>query len=309
MVKVIQDLAELRELGSPLHLAMGVFDGVHLGHQEVVQRVIDESSSQEGLAGVLTFDPFPLQVLAPDRAPQKILANIDHKQKLLEAMGVECLVVIPFDHDFARLSAKEFLDMVHQGGVLAQISIGEDWKFGKGREGTLSFVQEYCDQNEILLTAVPPVIQDGERISSTRIRQAIRDGHLVAAKDLLGRDYSLYGTVVRGEQLGRRIGFPTANVDTKNEILPPDGVYACLAIIAGEEVAGVANLGVRPTVSGEAIRKLEVHLFDFDQEIYGQPVEVILGEFLRKEQKFTGVEELKVQIESDCQRARLVKWG
>jgi len=308
MITVTHSLAELKELGKPLHLAMGVFDGVHLGHQEVIQRVIDEAHENDGIPGVLTFDPFPLQVLAPDRAPQKILANIAHKQKILECMGVECMVVIPFDHNFAKLSAEEFLDKVNQDGVLAQISIGEDWKFGKGREGKLDFVKAYCERNKISLTAIPPIIQDGERISSTRIRQAIRDGHLAAAKRMLGRDYSLYGTVVKGDQLGRQIGFPTANVDTQNELLPLNGVYAALTTIGDREVRGVANLGVRPTVSGESIRKLEVHLFDFNEDIYDQSVEVILGEYLRGEQKFNGLDELKVQIAVDCKLAQEVKW-
>ena len=309
MITVVQDLSELSQLTKPLHLAMGVFDGVHIGHQEVIAQVVTEAQAKGGIPAVLTFDPFPLQVLAPDRAPQKILANIAHKKSLLAAIGVEYLIVIPFDQKFANLRAGEFLDLIHQGGVLTQISIGEDWKFGKGREGSLLYVQNYCDQNDILLTAVPPVIRDGERISSTRIRQAIRDGNLTTAKQMLGRDYSLFGDIERGDQIGRTIGFPTANVDTKNELLPPNGVYAALSIVGSRKITGVANLGVRPTVTGENKRKFEVHLFDFDEDIYDEEIEVVLGEFIRGEQKFEGLEELKQQITNDCTQARSVEWN
>ncbi len=304
MITVTSDVTEIRSLTKPLHLAMGVFDGVHLGHQEVIQQVVEEAKAAEGISGVLTFDPFPLQVIAPDRAPQRILANIAHKKRLLAEMGVEFLLVIPFSADFAKLSAREFLDLIHQDGSLAQISIGEDWKFGKGREGKLDYVRQYCVDKGIVLSAIPPVIMGGERISSTRIRQAIRDGNLSAAKKMLGRNYSLFGTVEQGAQIGRTIGFPTANIDTKNELLPPDGVYAVRAKLRDRVVNGVANLGIRPTVSGDQQRKFEVHLFDFDEEIYGLEIEVLLGKFIRAEQKFDGLDALKAQITEDSIAAR-----
>lgn len=299
-----QDISEIRSLSKPLHLAMGVFDGVHVGHREVIEQVVKAAKENGGLAGVLTFDPFPLQVIAPDRAPQKILASLAHKKALLEEMGVDLLLVIPFSMEFAKLSAEEFLDLLHGEGSLAQISVGEDWKFGKGREGKLDFLQHYCTARQIQLTATAPIMLEGERISSTRIRQAIRDGNLSSAQKMLGRNYSLYGQVEKGDQIGRTIGFPTANVNTRNELLPPDGVYAVKVKLGEELINGVANLGVRPTVTGENQRKFEVHLFDFDREIYGQELMVMLGQFIRGEQKFEGLDELKAQITADCAVAR-----
>jgi len=303
MIQVTSDIAEIHNLPKPLHLAMGVFDGIHLGHQEVINQVINTAKQDDEISGVLTFDPFPLQVIAPDRAPQRILANIAHKKNIIEQLGVEFLCVIPFDLDFAKLSARGFLDLIRADDKLTHISIGEDWKFGRGREGKLDFVKSYCTEHGIKLSAAPPVMHNGERISSTRIRQAIRDGNLHAANTMLGRSYSLFGIVERGEQIGRTIGFPTANINIQNELLPPNGVYAVHVRLDGNLIRGIANLGVRPTVNDKKQHKLEVHLFDFEQEIYGQEIEVIMGEYIRREKKFPNVAALTAQITKDCKQA------
>lgn len=300
---VTSDISQIADLDTPVHLAMGVFDGVHCGHQEVIQKVVKAAHEKGELSGVLTFDPFPIQVVAPDRAPQKILATIEHKQKLLAELGVDFLLVIPFDMDFAKLSASAFLDLLCNSGKVTHISVGEDWKFGRGREGKLNFLKTYCEENEIALSATAPVIHEGERISSTRIRQAVRDGNLKTAAVMLGRSYSLFGEVVKGQQLGRKIGFPTANVDTKNELLPPNGVYVVNSVLNGEVLRGVANLGVRPTISGGKKRSFEVHFFDFSDEIYGVDLEVKIGHFMRPEKKFENLDELKRQIRTDCEAA------
>jgi len=303
-MKVTHEFSAIRDLDSPLSCAFGVFDGVHLGHREVILKAVEHARKHGGIAGVMTFDPFPLQVLAPDRAPQKILASISHKEKLLKELGVEFLLIIPFDRQIAQMGAEEFLEALYADGILAHISVGEDWKFGRGREGKLAFLRTYCEERGITLSATAPVIHEQERISSTRIRQAIRDGNLAGAAEMLGRNYTLYGRVVKGEQLGRQLGFPTANVDTLNELLPPHGVYVVRSQIRGREIYGVANLGVRPTVSGELKLSFEVHYFDLDEDLYDLELEVELGAFLRGEQKFKGIEELKAQITSDCQQAR-----
>lgn len=301
---ITQEISDLSECQKPVHLAMGVFDGVHAGHQEVIQRACDEARKAGALCGVLTFDPFPLQVVAPDRAPQKILASISHKQCLLAELGVDILLVVPFNKGFSKLSAKEFLDLLYETGRLAHISIGEDWKFGRGREGRLAFLEDYCAERGILLSAAAPVIHQEERISSTRIRQCVRDGNLRAAAEMLGRPYSLFGDVVEGDQLGRKIGFPTANVDTQNELLPPNGVYVVRAEVRGEMQYGVANLGLRPTVTGKGVKTLEVHFLDFKDDIYGENLHVELGQCLRPEKKFDGIDALKAQIAKDCESAR-----
>ncbi len=298
---VTHTLASIADLPTKLHLAMGVFDGVHIGHREVILRAVREAKEQGHLSGVLTFDPFPIQVLAPDRAPQRILANIDHKRELLAALGVDFMLVIPFDQEFAKYSAKGFLDDLTSSGHVTHISIGEDWKFGRGREGSLSYLKEYCQQSKILLSATAPIMHEGERISSTRIRQAVRDGSLEAANVMLGRPYSVFGQVIRGKQLGRTIGFPTANIDTQNELLPPYGVYLVRSHLHGEPVYGMANLGVRPSVDDGLAQTFEVHYFDFDQEIYEESVEVELLAYIRPEKKFENLDALKQQIKDDCQ--------
>ncbi len=307
---ITRDLETLATLKQPVHLAMGVFDGVHVGHKRVISEAVTAAKNTGHLSGVLTFDPFPIQIVAPNRAPQKILASMAHKEALLERLGVDLLYIIPFDESFATLSAEAFLDTLRSTGNLAHISVGEDWKFGKGREGSLPFLQTYCTQHNIILTATPPVINHGERISSTRIRQAVRDGNLSAATQMLGRPYELFGTVVKGAQIGRTLGFPTANIDTTNELLPPNGVYVVQAQWNNRSETGVANLGVRPTIGGSLQQTFEVHLLNFNEEIYGEELQVSFGQRIRGEQKFANLEALKDQISKDCQCAEtLVQTG
>lgn len=299
-----RSVSDIASLAKPLHLAMGVFDGVHLGHQEVISAAVEEAKVRGELSGVLTFDPFPLQVLCPEKSPDKILASLAHKREILVELGVDFLLVIPFDHHFAQQTAREFLDQLIVGQRLTHISVGEDWKFGKGREGRLDFLKTYCEELGVMLSATAPIMHDGERISSTRIRQAVRDGSLMAASEMLGRPYSLFGKVVEGDRIGRTLGFPTANIDTQNELLPPHGVYVVRSELRGRCVHGVANLGNRPTIQGGLRRSFEVFFFDFSDDIYGEELEVELGQCLRNEKRFSGVEELKEQITRDCTLAR-----
>lgn len=296
-------LEELPSPGAPLHLALGVFDGVHIGHQAVIARAVDAARREGGIAGVLTFDPHPIRVIAPSKAPSSLLATLHHKAQIIEQLGAGLFVAIHFDEAFAGIEAGEFLDSLLKAPVRT-IAVGEDWRFGKGRHGDVEFLESRSAELGFRLEAVPPVMLDGERVSSTRIRQAIRDGSLDAAASLLGRPYSVCGAVVYGKQLGRTIGFPTANISTGDAQLPPDGVWVVRAALPdGKNLPGVANLGVRPTVDGSA-RSLEVHLFGFSGDLYGQELEIEFTDFLRPEKKFAGVEALKQQIMLDAARAR-----
>lgn len=296
-------LDELPALGAPLHLALGVFDGVHIGHQAVIARAVEAAKREGGLAGVLTFDPHPIRVIAPGKAPSALLATLNHKAEIVETLGAAVFIAIRFDVDFAAKEAAAFLDELFQAPVRT-IAVGEDWRFGKGRHGDVDFLRQQSELRGFALQAVAPVMIEGERVSSTRIRQAIRDGNLQAASKMLGRAYSVSGTVIEGRQLGRTIGFPTANVSTGDAQLPPDGVWAVKAIFPDHSRKnGVANLGVRPTIDGVA-RALEVHLFDFSGDLYGHEIEVEFRDFLRPEKKFSGLEELKTQIGRDAAEAR-----
>lgn len=299
----LNSFAELGELARPLHLALGVFDGVHLGHQAVIGAAVEGAKADGGLAGVMTFEPHPIRVLAPEKAPRRILASLEHKERLLEELGVEVFLVLDFTPELARRSAEDFADELLSAPTLRQVVAGDDWKFGHDRRGTMSFLKSRGAERGVEVHTILPVILDGERVSSTRIRQALRDGNLSAAAAMLGRAYTVRGVVVKGNQLGRKLGYPTANIAVGGEQLPPNGVFAVSALVAGEERPGIANLGTRPTLAGER-KLLEVHLFDFEGDLYGQDVEVRFGAHLRGEKKFAGLEELERQIGRDLERAR-----
>jgi riboflavin kinase/FMN adenylyltransferase len=295
---------ELSRAEGPHHLALGVFDGVHLGHQEVIGKALAAREQEGGTCGVLTFDPYPIRVLAPEKAPRRLLASLDHKAEILGRMGVDFLLALHFDMDRASQDAEEFVREIAAAGVKT-VAVGEDWRFGKGRRGDLAMLRGLANELGFQLEALPPVMMEGERISSTRIRQAIRDGSMEAAARMLGRPYTVEGRIVEGRKLGRQLGFPTANVERGEEQFPPDGVWAVRARAGEQSLCGVANLGVRPTVEGEE-RVLEVHLFDFAADLYGAVLEVEFVSYLRAEQKFGSLEDLKAQIHRDAEQAMYI---
>ncbi|WP_367872309.1 bifunctional riboflavin kinase/FAD synthetase [Luteolibacter sp. Populi] len=297
-------IAELAKATGPHHLALGVFDGVHLGHQAVIGGALAARAKSGGTCGVLTFDPYPIRVLAPEKAPRRLLASLDHKAEILGRMGVDFLLALHFDHARAGQAAEDFVREIAASGV-ATLAVGEDWRFGKSRRGDVAMLARLSQDHGFQLAALPPVMMDGERISSTRIRQAIRDGSMEAAARMLGRPYTVEGKVVEGRKLGRQIGFPTANVERGEEQFPPDGVWAVRARSGDRLLDGVANLGVRPTVDGET-RLLEVHLFDFSGDLYGRVLEVEFLSFLRGERKFESLEALKEQIGRDAEQAMYI---
>lgn len=296
-------LEDLPALGVPLHLALGVFDGVHVGHQAVIERAVDAAKRDGGLAGVLTFDPHPIRVIAPQKAPTSLLETLEHKARAVGDYGAGLFIPLHFDLEVAKMEASEFIDRLMISPVLT-LAVGEDWRFGHNRSGDVNFLKTEAVKRGFTLEAVPPVMHDGERISSTRIRQAIRDGNLDAAAQMLGRQYVVCGTVVEGKKLGRTIGFPTANLATGDAQLPPDGVWAVrVRLPDGRDLTGVANLGLRPTVDGTS-RKLEVHVFDFSENIYDQELEIRFEKHLRTEIKFTSLDALRIQIQQDAAAAR-----
>lgn len=304
-MKRLTSFAELHQVGQPLSLAMGVFDGVHVGHRAVIAAAVEDARRWGHQAGVLTFDPHPLRVLAPERAPRQLLASTDHKACLLQEMGVEVMVVMPFDQAQARVTAEDFVAELMSCGEIAAVAVGEDWRFGHERRGDVAFLRQQSEERGFRLLAIAPVMGDGERVSSTRIRQAIRDGAMAQAAAMLGRPYAIRGEVVRGRQLARQLGCPTANVKLAEEQLPPDGVWMVRARWQDEWRRGVANLGMRPTV-GDVVRQLEVHLFDIDADLYGRQLEVEFCRWLREEKKFDSLAELEKQIRRDVAMAREV---
>ncbi|MDA7861357.1 riboflavin biosynthesis protein RibF [Akkermansiaceae bacterium] len=294
-MQVLHGLKELSDFDRSFGLALGVFDGVHLGHQAVIA-----AARGVGDLGVLTFDPHPVQVLAPNHAPRRILSSLDQKKRLLSGLGVDFLVIIEFSPEFAAREARKFADDLFATGV-KKLSAGDDWSFGRGREGNMQRLREWGSESGVDVLEISAILQDGLRISSTRIRKCLQEEDLDSVATMLGRHYSVLGTVVRGRQLGRTIGFPTANVVVADEVLPPNGVY----VVEGNGVPGVANIGTRPTVDDSRGRSLEVHLFTDDLPMdYGWELEVGFLRKIRDEQKFQSLEELRNQIQCDVQNAQ-----
>lgn len=307
-MNVLADIEDLRELPGPLHLAIGVFDGVHLGHRAVIEEALNSARDGGGSAVVVTFDPHPVEVLIPERAP-RLLTATEHKLIILaRETGIAHTLVVRFDSAFAAQTGETFVHRLLAAAPpegIARICVGRAWQFGKGRSGDFALLERLGSQHGFAVSGIETVEVDGERVSSTRVREAVAAGDFATASRLLGRTHTVFGSVEKGRQLGRTIGFPTANLAVACEQLPPGGVYAVRVTGAGDGWNGVANLGTRPTVEGDGgQRKLEVHLFGFDAEIYGESLEVEFVAFVRPERKFEGVEELQAQIARDAEEAR-----
>ena len=305
---LLRHIGELNRLKGPLHLAIGVFDGLHLGHQAVIRAAQQSAIESGGTAVVVTFDPHPIEVLSPGNAPRMLTASA-HKLILLQRqLGVSEVLVVSFDRDFAEQTGEQFVESLIAAaptGGLARICVGQAWQFGKGRSGDVGLLKTLGGRLGFEVSGIETVEVCGMRVSSTRIREAIAAGDFQVAAALLGRVYTVYGTVIKGRQLGRTLGFPTANLTVHSEQLPPTGVYAVRVTGAGDSWNGVANLGYRPTVEGgEVKRLLEIHLFGLDSEIYGEDLEVEFVGFIRPEQKFDGLEGLREQIVNDVEAAK-----
>lgn len=293
-------LEDLRALGAPLHLALGVFDGLHVGHQAVIQRAVAAAQREGGLAGVLSFHPNPAVVLAPSLAPTCLISNLGEKERLIAATGVDFFLPLKFDAKLAQQSAEEFIEALIDQGVKT-IIVGEDWRFGRRRAGNIELLRSLQARLGYRVEPVTAIESTDGRVSSTRIREAVGAGDLKTAASLLGRPYRVCGEVIRGDQRGRQLGFPTANIAlSANVQLPPDGVWEVDVKIPANQVSkrAIANLGVRPTF-GKRERLLEVHIPNFSGDLYDQELKVDFRRFLRGEQKFSSPEALRQQIALD----------
>lgn len=307
---VIREISGLGEWPGPLSLAIGVFDGVHVGHQAVIEAARSFALEKGGTAVVVTFDPHPVDVLAPEKAP-RLLTNPTHKLRIFrETLDIRHVLLVGFDRRFSAFSGEEFVrQLLSAAGDpgIQKICVGQDWRFGKDRSGDIGLLSRMGKEHGFEVEGLGTVSVDGARVSSTRVREAIQAGDFSLAARLLGRPYSVLGEVVRGRQVGRTLGFPTANLSVRREQLPPAGVYAVRAAGENESWNGVANLGYRPTVEGGTGElRLEVHLLGLDREIYGEEIEVTFVRKLRDEKKFDGLEALKHQIGVDLEEARRI---
>ncbi len=284
---------------------IGNFDGIHIGHQALLRNIVRQAKVSGFPSVVLTFEPHPLKVLAPERAPRLILAHKD-KMQLLQAIGVDIVVVQAFDHSFAALEADEFVRrfLIHRLKV-KKIWVGRDLRFGRGRKGGVETLVRWGAENDFSVEIVEPILLDGQRVSSSRIRHLIEEGRLDEVQPLLGRFHFLSGRVVRGNRRGRELGFPTANIASRTEVLPQDGIYATWLEYREKRVPSVSSVGVNPTF-GDGPRTVESFILDFDGDLYGEPVKLFFVRKIRDEKKFPSAELLVEQIRHDVECAQAI---
>jgi riboflavin kinase/FMN adenylyltransferase len=303
-MELIRGLHNLRPRHHGCVATIGNFDGVHLGHQAVLGQLAEKGAELCLPSTVITFEPQPQEYFAPDKAPPR-LTRLREKLKALRRYAVDRVLCLAFNRQLAELEAEAFIQRILVDGLgVRYLVVGDDFHFGKGRRGNFQMLQQAGERHGFQVVNMHTFALGGARVSSTRIRQALAQGEMEAAEQLLGRPYRMCGRVAHGDKRGRTIDFPTANLFLHRKVTPVDGVFAVEMFgIEGEPVAGVANVGSRPTVDGTR-SLLEVHLFDFAAEIYGRYVHVDFLHKLRPERRFESFELLKEQIELDVQAAR-----
>lgn len=299
---IIRDLAALGRPPRPV-VALGNFDGVHVGHQAILRTAIERARAVDGTAFALTFDPLPAKVLAPDRAPRLILTP-EARFDLLQRSGLDGVIVLEFNLELSRLTPLQFASeyLKRKIGALAVV-VGHNVSFGHNRAGNAATMKTLGAELGFDAIVVGPVQLGNKEVSSTSVREAIISGDLRLAAAILGRPHFLSGPVVHGRERGRTIGFPTANIQNRTECIPPDGVYATRLILPDGAYPSITNIGMRPTFA-EPERTFEAHIFDFDRDIYDQNVKLELIERIRPERKFASGEELAVQISADLKRSK-----
>lgn len=302
-MQFIRGIHNLKQIHRPSVVSIGNYDGVHLGHQSVIQTLLKKSSELQAPSTVITFEPLAKEFFRPGSVA--LLSSVEQRTEQLFSLGVDRVLCIDFNDEFASYSPRKFVNDVLLGGLGVQfLCVGDDFRFGKDREGDFDFLTSMGKQHTFSVTAHETYTLEGTRVSSGRVREALSNGDFVLAEKLLGRPYTIAGMVSKGQQLGRTLDFPTANIVLDSAQTAVQGVYAVkVAGVAGRVIDGVANVGTRPTVDGKENR-LEVHLFDFDSDIYGVDIEVSFHRKLRSEQKFDSLEALKGQIQSDSDSAR-----
>jgi riboflavin kinase/FMN adenylyltransferase len=303
-MELIRGLHNLRPRHRGCVATIGAFDGVHLGHQAVFDHLLAKAAEFSLPSLVIVFEPLPREYFSPLQAPARLM-SFREKFRAIEALGIDRILRIRFTPDLQTMSAQDFIDAIFVKALAAQhIVLGDDFRFGYDREGDIKLMQEQGARYGFTAAPTPTRFSDEERVSSTRIRQVLEAADFAQAQKMLGRPYSITGKVVYGRQLGRTLGTPTANLELHRLRAPLNGVYAVRVQGAGmNNAAGVANVGTRPTINDSIKANLEVHLLDFDKDIYGKTIEVRFLKKLREEQKFASVEELRQHIALDIEQA------
>lgn len=305
-LQVYQSISDFPELSYPV-VTTGTFDGVHLGHQSILKRLTEIAHRKNGQSVVITFHPHPRTVLNPNDTSLELLNTLDERIKRLEHAGVDYLLVIPFNKEFASLSSKDFIRQVLVDGVgTKRLVIGYDHHFGKNREGSFESLSKMGPVYGFEVEEIPAKDIDELAISSSRIRRALHSGDIETANTLLGYHYPFQGEVIEGNKLGRKLGYPTANIkiDEPQKLIPHNGVYAVLVKFEGLLLKGMMNIGVKPTVSNQNQRSIEINLFDWSEDVYGKCIQIAMVSRIRNEQKFNNLQELQVQLKEDESVAR-----
>jgi riboflavin kinase/FMN adenylyltransferase len=294
---------EHAEIRRPTVLTLGVFDGLHLGHQAIVRTVVERALLIGAIPTLITFDPHPRQVLKRETAPP-LLQTFNQKMEGLRLLGIEQVVVLEFNQELAAMFAEDFVQRYIVDALRArEVYLGKGFAFGHERRGNIEMLKWISHQFGFYAAEVPEVQLRGRRISSTMIRMLLKAGRVNLARRMLGRPYGIEGVVTQGRGIGRKFLFPTANLELQNRVLPADGVYVTLALLDDIWRRSVTNIGKRPTLGAEAESKVETHLIDFDEDLYGKTIRVRVLHRLRGEKKFSGIDELRAQIARDRNRA------
>ena len=294
---------ENANIARPTCLTLGVFDGLHLGHQKIMETVVERAKATNSVPTVITFDPHPRAVLHPESAPP-LLQTLDQRLAAFEFLGIQQTIVIRFNKDFASQDAGLFLrEIVHERLHAREVYLGKGFAFGKNRGGNIELLRRMSAELGFFADEVPEVCLRGHRISSSRVRQILFDGKVNLARRYLGRPYGIEGQIIHGNHRGRTIGFPTANLKPHNRVIPKFGVYATATLIEGKWRRSITNVGVRPTFEGDNEPSIESYIFDFDGDLYGDVLRVRFLHRIRDERKFSGIDELRAQIERDTRRA------
>lgn len=304
IMKILHDVTEYKSSGGFLAVTLGNFDGLHLGHRRLLESAVSAAKSAQGRALLFTFWPHPARVLGNNAPP--LLTDRAEKARLAEQAGIDYLLEQPFTPELAALSPADFVARYLAGALQANLLVvGYNFRFGRGGAGTAEVLRELAAERGIETLIVPPFEKDGAAVSSSRIRKLLSAGELAAANRLLGREYALAGLVMPGEKLGRKLGFPTANLQPPQSLLLPRfGVYAAYAECRGQTWPAVVNVGRRPTVGDDLPATVEAHLLSADGDFYGEMMHLRFYQEIRPEQKFASLDELKAQIAADCRRAR-----
>lgn len=302
-MKIFHSL-ENANIMKPTVLTLGVFDGLHLGHQRIMERVVDRAKHTRAHATAITFDPHPRAVLHAESAPP-LLQTLDQRLANLDVLGIDQTIVIPFSKEFAQIPAEDFLaDVIHDRLHAKEVYLGKGFAFGRGRGGNIDLLRRMSAELGFAADEVEEVQIRGQRVSSSRIRELLGEGRINLARRMLGRPYGVEGVIIRGNRRGHTIGFPTANLKPRNRVIPKFGVYATACLIDGTWHKSITNIGVRPTFEDTSEPSIESYIFDFDGELYGDVIRVRFLHRIRDERKFSGIDELKSQIERDTLTAR-----